>query len=341
MTFASRGRRALGAALLAAWTLDSGSALAAPPHVAVVDGDAALVHALDVALAPWGVEVSEHAVVGPGATMPMAADRARMLAKDTHADVVVWLSSAGAGETPEPPAFALWVYDADSGHASTRRLPSGPPFDERTAAGIALSVKTILRTTTIAPPPERFGASRSTNASTTAWRFDLDVGGVARTGEPGVLEPRAGLAASLWPGIVGRIVGVSLGLEGGTGIRVEDPRFTATVLDVSLRGAAAARWPVTPLFALEASLGIAAHALFIDGYVTTDRTAVSLRRIDPALEPRIGFDLSAFGGHLHAGPWIGLSYLTLSQSIAIRGEQVFDLAPLVAQAALRLSVELE
>jgi hypothetical protein len=325
--------RALGAALSVSLVLAAEGAQGASPRVAVVDGTAPLVHALDVALAPWGVEVTEHAVVGPGATMPMAADRARALAHDARTDVVVWLSVAGG-------TYALWVYDADSDHASTRRLPSGPPFDETTAAGIALSVKTILRSTTVAPPPERFGATAATRGGA-AWRVDLDVGGAARTGEPGIVEPRAGVAASFWPGREEHLFGVVLGLEGGTGIRVEDPRFTATVLDASLRLAIAARWRIVPAFALEGSVGGAAHALFIDGFVAGDGTTASLRRVDPAFEPRLGFDFLAFEGRLHVGPWIGLSYLTRSQSITIHGAQVFDLAPLTGQAALRASLEFQ
>ena len=324
--------RAFGAALAAAAAVFAGDARAATHRVAVIDADQALVHALDVALSPWGVEVDEHAVVAPGATMPMATDRARALASDARADAVVWLSSSDGG-------YALWVYDAESDHASARRLPAAPPFDDTTAAAIALSVKTVLRATTLAPPRERFGASFASEDTT--WRFDVDVGGAVRTGDPRVVEPRGGVGGGYWPARYAYRVGLLVGVEGGTGIHVHGDRFTASVLDVSLRLALAASVRIAPAIALVPSLGAAAHAVFIDGFVATSGAPASLQRIDPAVEPRLLLDFATFAGRVHFGPWIGVAWMTRSQQVLVRGAEVFDFAPVVAHAALRVSLGIE
>jgi len=323
-------KSALGALSVACLFVAS-DALAASHRAAVIDGDAALVEALDAALSPWGVEVDSHAVVGPGATMPMATDRARALAHDTRADVVIWISSANG-------AYALWVYDAESDHASARSVPGAPPFDEPTAAAIALSIKTILRTTKVAPPQERFGAVARDD---TTWQLDIPAGVALRSGTPSAVEPRAGIGLSVWPAAFAHRVGLTLGAESGTGIHVDGDRFTATIIDVSLRLAIAARWRFAPSVALEAELGGAAHVLFVDGFVVTDRASASLRRVDPAIEPRVALDFAAAGGRVRVAPWIGVAYLTRSQELLVHGAQVTDLAPLVTQAGLRLSVGIE
>lgn len=78
--------------------------------------------------------------------MPIAVDRARDIARDERADVLVWVSASDAGH-------ALWIYDVASDHASARELEISPPFEPATAAAVALAVKTLLRGTVIARPP--------------------------------------------------------------------------------------------------------------------------------------------------------------------------------------------
>jgi hypothetical protein len=335
----TRSPRALGAVVAAAFALvvtlvtSAREAQGAQHRVAVIDAEELVVHALDVALSPWDVAIDEHAIAPPGATMPMAVERARELARETEADAVVWLSSSDGG-------YALWVYDADSDRASARRLPSGPPFNDTTAAGIALSVKTLLRATVIAPPRERFGAAPEADRDPT-FRFDLSFGSAARTGNPGVFEPRGGVGVSLWPASLGHHLGVVVAFEGGSGIRVANARFTATVLDLSGRVALAGSWRFGRLLAIEPSLGAAAHAILIDGFVVADESSKSVQRLDPAIEPRLAFDFATFGGRVHVAPWIGVAYMTRSQEILVHGVSVFDQSPLVAEAALRLSIGVE
>ncbi|MGH7436064.1 MAG: hypothetical protein ACRENE_10360, partial [Polyangiaceae bacterium] len=160
-------RRAVGACLLAAAVVGSRTLHAAERHrIAAVDPDAELTHALDLALAPWGASVVELRLQAPGATMPFAVDRARAIAEEAHADVVVWVSG-------EEGAYALWIYDAASDHIGSRRLEARPPFDPATAAAVALAVKTLLRGTVVAPAGERFGAAPAREAR---WAVGVDVG---------------------------------------------------------------------------------------------------------------------------------------------------------------------
>jgi hypothetical protein len=327
------GARALGAVIVASSLLAARGAAAADHRVTVVDADPTLVHALDVALSPWGVAVDARAVAGPGATMPMATDRARALAADARADVVVWLSRSDAG-------YAVWVYDAEADHASARGLPAGPPFDDTTAAGIALSVKTTLRATKIAPPRERFGAPPDA-ADDTTWRFDLSGGAAVRSGTPSAIEPRAGLGASFWPAAYGRHLGFACGAELGTGVRVQGASFTGTAVDASMRVAIVASWPLARGVAIEPSLGGAAHVVVVDGFVVTEATPVSVLRLDPAIEPRLALDFAAFSGRLRVAPWVGAAYMIRSQELLVHGATVLDLAPLVAQGGVRVSLGVE
>lgn len=330
MTLSSR---ALGAVVVMALVAKARDGQGAQHRVAVIDAEAPVVHALDVALSPWDVAIDEHAIAPPGATMPMAVERARELAHETDADAVVWLSTSAGGH-------ALWVYDADSDRADARPLPSGPPFDETTAAGIALSVKTVLRSTVIAPPRERFGAVSEPNRDPT-FRFDLGFGTAARGGNPAMFEPRGGVGLSIWPSGLRRHLGVIMGFEGGSGVHVSSDRFTATVLDLSGRIALATSWRFGRLLAIEPSLGAGAHTILIDGFVIADGVTRSVERVDVAVEPRLALDLAVFAGRVHVAPWFGLAYMTRSQEILVHGVSVYDPSPLVVEAALRLSIGVE
>src|SRR5690606_34545597 len=124
--------------------------LVAPP--------AGLDEAVRAALAGWPIEVVIEPEGAPGSTMPGSAARARALAEGHGAAAVVWLGRDDGG-------LALWVYDRESGRAVTRPLPAAPPYDEPTAAAVALTVKTLLRHSTAAPAPARYGASEAAAAT--------------------------------------------------------------------------------------------------------------------------------------------------------------------------------
>jgi hypothetical protein len=331
MTVCSVASIASGAGLALALTATPADAHGAQHRVAVLDPDPALVHALEVALSPWDVEVIEHPIAGRAAALSTSG--AREIAAAARADVIVWLEGSGDG-------CDLWFYDAGSGGAVARALPACPPFRELEAAGIALSVKTALRSTVVAPAPERIAAIVPA-PERPALRLEAVAGARQRTGNPSEIEPLAGVGVSVWPAAWHGRWGLAIALEGGTGMRVETDSFNASVFDLSARIAAAWRLPLGGVVALEPSLGAGAHLLIVDGQVTSTQGRGTLQRMDPAVEPRLAIDIEAPGGRFSASPWIGVAYLTRTQEIVVQGASVFDLAALVVQAGLRVSLGLE
>jgi hypothetical protein len=129
------------------------SAFAQAPgaRAALVNPGAELERAARVALEPWHVKLVILTAPTPGATAPRANQAARALARAEDCDAVVWISEHERGH-------ALWIYDRAADHAVALTLATPPPFDGPTAAAVALSIKTLLRHSTTAPPRERFGA---------------------------------------------------------------------------------------------------------------------------------------------------------------------------------------
>jgi len=301
------------------------TAAAAAHRVAAVDPDPEVTRALDVALSPWDVTLVEVHLESPGATMPIAVDRARSIARDVSAEVVVWVSSADDG-------FAVWIYDAASDHASARKLDQSPPFDGPTAAGVALSVKTLLRGTIVAPPPERFGASTQEGP----WRLGLSAGASSRMTATSPLEARFGAQASAWA----RYWGALLDVESGPGVHPANAALAGTLVDTAVRVALAARWPPSTTVAIEPSVGGALHWVRLGGVVVANTSPVAIDRLDVAIEPRLAVDVALAGGRLHLAPWVGASVLTRWQRFDVHGVAVLELAPLSLQGALCAEIPL-
>ncbi len=315
--------------MMAAATALASSAPAAETHrIAAVDPDAELTHALDLALAPWGASVVALRLQAPGATMPFAFDRARAIAEDAHADVVVWVS-AEQGE------YALWIYDVASDHIGSRRLQSQPPFDAATAAAVALAVKTLLRGTVVAPVAERFGAPPPREAR---WALGVDMAASGRFGTPTLAEARLGVVATAWPAAWGHRWGVELSAETGAGAAVATDGFTGSLRDQVTRLGFVAHVPLSGAAAFEASLGGGLHLVELDGVVRTDSSSTASAHLDAALEPRLGLCFRTLGGRLELSPWVGVSLLTRWQRYLVDGARTVEVGPLVAQGALTVAV---
>jgi hypothetical protein len=158
-----RARRA--AALVAALVMvlaTTFSVNAQTRRVAVVSDDRGLVEAVALALAPWGLDVVG---VLPAQRAPMLRDvlgQGKPLSAKHQAAIVVGIAS-------DDGRAVLWIYEDASGQVTIRPLAGPPPYDEATAASVALSVKTLLRSTNVAPievrePPS--AASSAPSAST-------------------------------------------------------------------------------------------------------------------------------------------------------------------------------
>jgi hypothetical protein len=58
------------------------------------------------------------------------------------------------------------MYDAQTEQLTVRPLPRAPPFDDAAAAATALTIKTVLRSSSAAPPQERTEPSTASTVST-------------------------------------------------------------------------------------------------------------------------------------------------------------------------------
>jgi hypothetical protein len=308
--------------------LSARAAEAASHRVAAVHPDPELVHALEVALLPWDVAVVSTDMEGPGATMPMAIDRARAIARSAGADVIVWVSEADD-------RYALWIYDVESDHASARSLVASPPFEATTAAAVALAVKALLRTTVVAPPPERFGAVMREPE----WLVGVDLGAVMRFGGSSNVEGRASLGTSFWPRRAAPW-GIVFQVDAGTGVSTSNPVFSGTFRDSALRVGVGALVPFERVFEFESFVGGGAHLVTLDGLLKLDGAKVEKSRVDGAVESRIGLGIRFLDGRLRLEPWIGVTVLTRWQRFQVHQETAFDFEPIALQGALRLAVAL-
>ncbi len=258
----------------------------------------------------------------------MDLDRARAIAGDARADVVVWVSG------PERGREALWIYDVASDRASARRLAMSPPFDATTAAAVALAVKTLLRGTVVAPPHERLDSVPIEST----WRLGLEGGAAVHIGTSWLPESRFGLYGATWPMVFHERVGVSLGVESGYGLQVDDSAFTGSIHDSAVRLGISWRFPLSRQLAFQPSIDGSVHWVRLDGTLLATRAHVTVDRGDAGLEPRMALTLALFGGRLLVGPWVGLAFLTRSQRFFVHGTPVAELAPVSLESAMRVEI---
>jgi hypothetical protein len=175
------------------------TAAAEPQRVVFVSTPAAIVEASRTALDTWGVTVEAIDAESPGDRMPAAERAASALASVQGAAVVVWL-------TGDATDGALWIYDARVQQVVTRRIEHPANIDEPTAAGLALSVKTLLRHSQVAPEVERVIRIETAPASPVP-----SPSPPTASERPGWwISPRAGVS---WRSIEGDDVGLRVGLD--------------------------------------------------------------------------------------------------------------------------------
>src|SRR5205823_1369678 len=112
------------------------------------------------------------------------------------ATAVVWTTPDGY----------VWIFDVESGQAMARRVEASSPLDASAAAAVALSVKTLLRSTAVAPPAERIGVARPREEL----RLEALVGAQVLFGDPKDAELRLGLALAWYPRRLRRWLGLAL-----------------------------------------------------------------------------------------------------------------------------------
>jgi hypothetical protein len=332
-------RRAFAIAILcASIAIDAG---ADEHRLLLLSDDATFVHAVQSSLKPWGVTIATSSEsLGPA--MPRVAVVAHDLARDAHADAVAWISIA-------PDGAALWLYDAQTDQTSSRALGSPPPYEESRAASVALSLKTLLRATQVAPDAERVveivvkppppapienpppiskPATVATRSS--AWFVDAGLGARIAATDAAPVEPRLSLG-------FGRRFGsgaLSLSTSFGTGAETASLRLT----DVSLGFHARWMWLDSDRFVAGPNAAVLGRVLRLSG-LADPMTRVDDLRFDVCL------GAGAFAGvRISHGVALVLEgdavVAFLRQSYYVRGNLVFDERPVFADAVFALRVEL-
>src|SRR5687768_10143644 len=146
------------------------TAWADPRRVAVLRADHELLRAVSLALSPWGIETIGSDAALPKSSQPEAVQAASRLARQLRVEAIVWITSMEDGSL-------LWVFDLRTGDVTARVLPETPPFDGAAAAAVALSVKTVLRSSVVAPPEERFGAPSTSPRTDRILAAEIGAGG--------------------------------------------------------------------------------------------------------------------------------------------------------------------
>jgi hypothetical protein len=313
-------------------------------RVAVVGNDPALKKAMSVALSPWSIHVVAVDSPTPASSLPRAAHEANAVAHRFDAAGVVWITTTD-GEA------ALWAYDAATEQVVSRPLASSPPFDAPTAAAAALTVKTLLRSSTVAPPEERLGAevTRKSDAiesspaheapgaaeATVAERkprshAQLEMGGAARA-LAGDVDARLALGGAIFFGTVG----VGMSFRFGPGLGVDEARFRGRFDEIGVAPSFRLKLALGGPLTLEPRASGTVHFTRIDGIVLPAGTTGTATRADLSFDLGTALDV-ALSPAARIGLEIEASYVLRYQRYLVVGERVLSLAPLQGSAGLRL-----
>jgi hypothetical protein len=304
--------------------LIASDALAARSRVALVRPDANLQRSVVVALSPWDIEVVTSNATPPGSALPEAERNAEAIARDLHADAVAWISEGESGAV-------LWMYDVATNHVASRVLGDRPPFDDTTSAAVALSLKTLLRSSTVAPEPERFGAS-APEPPPAVFRIEGEAG--ARFLPHDVSELRGALGFAVWPSSLAEHLGFGLMASIGPGVRVDTSAFSGHFSDFSLSPSLRTRFG-SGRFAIEPALGASMHLTALNGNALLTAEPLSAHRVDASLDAAVAFDVRF--GAVMLGARVGVAYILHYQRYLVGDDLVLSVAPLVLDFALRIS----
>jgi hypothetical protein len=269
---------------------------------------------VSLALSPWGVTARVTHEPSPGTDLPGAARRAAALSRRLAASVLVWISSSDQGSL-------LWIYELDTDEVSTRELGAAPPFSSPDAAAVALSLKTLLRTTEVAPQAERFGAAPA-RPEPPVQHLTLEAGGDVRYLARATTEVRATVGGVWWFRPAPTRFGAGLEFGAGPGVQLERPNFVGQFRQLSLSGALIWQVVGNRFLASALSAGASAHFSELSGFSENVGRSAVTRRVVPSLDAGTEVDLSLGAGYL------------------VQGAAVFELWPIAAEFGVRLGVNL-
>jgi hypothetical protein len=293
----------------------------------VLGPDEELFRAISLALSAWGVETVQSDLPPPEASQPEAVERATELARQLGVEAVVWISRTERGSL-------VWVFDARAGDVTTRILAQTPPFDSAAAAAVALSVKTVLRSTVVAPPAERFGASPPSppveperTAKARAERvFALEAGASRHWVAEGQAETRLTLGAVAWVAAARRF-GVSLKGAYGLGLSVDEDGFLGRYRELVAGGAVRFRWLHEPDLSAAVALGGGVHWAKLEGTLIESALERRVNRVNGSVDVEANVDVHF--GRFYLGALLGGAYSPTYQRYLVEGEPVFSPWPFV------------
>ncbi len=341
------------AARVAGLLLSLSRAASAEEHrLALIEPDAELDRAVALALSPWGMSVTVKHGAGPGASLPIAGERARVLALEWDVSALVWLSPVEDGSL-------LWIYETETDSVSTRHLADAPPFTSPQAASVALTIKSLLRTrasrsasasaatiTRIATPAPVPAQPPLTPAEDLPGSVDPPPTRFSVTGELSLRyfareahEVRGALGGIWWVRVAPSTWGIGLKASAGPGAPIRSPGFDGELRQLSL--SAALFWRLAGNRFLTTLLmgGASAHYMELTGFHRELQRGTERERLAPSLD--VGSDVAL---SLMAGTSVGFGaralYFPLRERYLVRGASVFQPWPVAAELGVRLGVDL-
>lgn len=295
------------------------------PQVALIGASERLAHAVHTALAPWRLSVSSQP---DDATLASCAalDAARRRATGLAVNALAWIARDSKGHV-------LCVYDRVRDDVMTRRLSTGPPFDDATAASVALSLKTLLRHSELAPAHARLSPPRTPQptplpqpnarrerlpSGQRPWRFGAHAQGLGRIAIDGRSEPILGLGLAFAPSRWNGRYSFATALDIGLGARVDDERFDGRLSSVTVRLELRRRLWRTRTLQLTAALGSAVHLMRLTGRLHAESRDVAVSRLNPSFG-LAGLAHVPIAARLHAYLRFATSVYTRRQSFLVNG----------------------
>jgi hypothetical protein len=309
---------AVSTSMALAFLLSERAASGETRRVALLNADAELVRAVSIALSPWALQVVALDAQPPPPWVPEAADEARELSVSLDAGAVVWVSVTEKKS-------AVWVYDAATQRVTSRAQEQLPPFDAPAAAAVALSLKTLLRTSELAPQGERFGA---TMAPRSPWpgRLRLEVSGGARGFAANAFEPWLVVGAVIWTDRPQAAWGLSLRAAFTTGANVENDSLSGVVREIALSPALRRWFTLSGDVAIVPFAGASLRLTRLDATIAAARRSVSIEHGNPSVDFGVAVPFRV-AGPLDVGPYGAGSYLLHYQRYLVGGAVGFEARP--------------
>jgi hypothetical protein len=295
--------------------------------VALVAADGELIRATSAALAAWPVAVINVEAPGPGATMPGAAGAAATIAREHSARAVVWTSADADLST-------LWVYDVSTGRALAQQLPARPPFDEPTAAAIALTIKTLLRYGETAPADERYAVP----ARPARIAIEARSTGSFRSGADQAWEPRFALTVFYRPRRLDRLR-LGVGARGGPGLEVEAPDFVGHYSDSAVAATAGIEIALGRRLSLVPSIGATLHFAHLTGTSLSRSESGNQWYVNPAADAGLQLELQLVG-RLRVAVLAELAAPLRRQRFLVGTDEVFDVPAIGVDVGAAVQVPL-